>query len=242
MFRYVLDPQRRSQAAITDVKNLILMRSDLHTSFDNDKKFVFVPKKPQPDQSNTVTHVLSYSDEYTPLYHNTLTHSIDLIPRPYLLVRFAWAIFPQLEPFLLGHIERNLLTSAKGLGTFTPEECNDFTVPRDKRSGTGSPKKKKRTADPSGLPDVPLLANKRIKLATTMAESSSNSPKLNSSSSSPPPSTSAELDAPLVTINEIPATEQCETPTASQTPPTYEFLQDWQYFDQLRERGLLSER
>ena len=173
MSEYVLDYQRRSQSAITDVNNLMLMRSDLHTAFDKAKKFVFVPKNPRKNQSNMVTHLLSYSEEYTPLYHNTLAYSLDLIPRPYLFARFAWAIFPQVEPFLLSRVVRSLVTVSKEQHIFNAEECKEFTVPRGTRSGTGSPKKRVRTTKDDNGCERPEggTATKRVKLITTEAAS-----------------------------------------------------------------------
>ena len=173
MSDYVLDYQRRSRSAITDVNNLMLMRSDLHTAFDKAKKFVFVPKNSESNRSNMVTHLLSYSSEYTPLYHNTLAYSLDLIPRSYLFARFAWAIFPQIEPFLLSREVRSLGTVSKEQVIFNPEECKEFTVPRGTRSGTGSPKKRLRTTkDDNGCePPEGGTATKRVKLITTEAAS-----------------------------------------------------------------------
>ncbi|KAL8825180.1 MAG: hypothetical protein Q9170_007898 [Blastenia crenularia] len=125
MLNYVLDPLRVSRSGISDVNNQFLLRRDLHQSFDKEKKFALVPKKPCTGSSNMVTHLLSPSREYGLLYHNTLTRSLDAMPREYL-----------------------------------PSECKDLTVPRAKRSGTGSPKKRKRPDEAGSHQNVSLAEEK----------------------------------------------------------------------------------
>ncbi|KAL8942839.1 MAG: hypothetical protein Q9211_001225 [Gyalolechia sp. 1 TL-2023] len=127
-----------------DINNRILLRRDLHHSFDREKKFVFVPKKPSSNESNMVVHLVGYSREYGELYHNTLTRTLDTIPREYLFARFAWAIFPKVEVFLLSHTERLLNTAPSICRMFTPSECDKLAVARNKRGGTGSPRKRQK--------------------------------------------------------------------------------------------------
>ncbi|KAL8951836.1 MAG: hypothetical protein Q9222_002209 [Ikaeria aurantiellina] len=250
MSDYVLDHQRRSQSAITDVNNLMLVRADLHTSFDKAKKFFFVPKKPQKDRSNMVTRLLSYSDEYTPLYHNILAYSLDPIPRPYLFARFAWAIFPQVEPFLLSRVTRRLITVAKEQQIFNAEECMEFTVPRGQRSGTGSPKKRQRNLTDGDGDNGPTSRVKRMKTEvgsqipklTPSPFSSLSSTAVNGPSGSPDDTSAANVRA-------IPeSVEECEN---APRPPTVEQqcsrLVDDDYFDRnhfckVREQGLQNER
>lgn len=149
MYRYVFDPTRQNQSAMSDVNNLMLLRADIHKSFNTEQKFVFCPKKPEPNASNMVVHLTSYSEEYAWLYHNTISYSLDSISREYLFARFAWAILPKVEPFLLRNVERLLITMTKGQHVAGPDDCKGFTVPRSKRSGTGSPKKRQRLAQSS---------------------------------------------------------------------------------------------
>ncbi|KAL9104947.1 MAG: hypothetical protein Q9163_000192 [Psora crenata] len=145
MSQYVINPLRQSQAGISDINNMMLLRRDIHRSFDQDRMFVLVPKKPAQHQGNMVTHLIIPSDEYRFLYHNTLTYSLDSIPREYLLARFAWALLPRMEPFLLTEVPRLLITKSNGQFVASPKDCIDFTVSRGKRSGTGSPSKRQRS-------------------------------------------------------------------------------------------------
>ncbi|KAL8910210.1 MAG: hypothetical protein Q9171_004483 [Xanthocarpia ochracea] len=220
MSRYVLDNQRRSRAAVSDVNNLMLLRADLHTSFDTAKKFVFVPKKPERNRSNMVTHLLSASAEYGPLYHNTLAYSLDSIPRPYLFARFAWAIFPL------------------------------FTIPRGNPTGTGGPKQRPRqpTAGDEGnlrkacikrpkfhptnssLPDIEPTPEPILEPALSLSKyhalsaSTHGTPDVKACDTSIPPSPVAA------------ATEQLG-------PSLHDDVSsDWDHFCALRERGLENER
>ncbi len=147
MHRYIYDPLRMCQTAITDVNNLMLLQSHIHSSFDKAKKFVFLPKNSTTLGSHFVVHLTSFSEEFAILYQNALSYSLDSIPREYLLARFAWAILGKIEIFLLHNVARLLLTASKGEHVAQPEDCKRFTVSRHKRSGTGSPRKRQRPAD-----------------------------------------------------------------------------------------------
>ncbi|KAI4127093.1 MAG: hypothetical protein LQ338_003379 [Usnochroma carphineum] len=249
MSQYVFDIQRRSRSAISDVNNLMLLRSDLHTSFDSAKKFVFVPKRPQPNLSNMVTHLLSPSDEYGPLYHNTAAYSLDLIPRQYLLARFAWAIFPLVEPFLLSEVRRSLATAAKAQHTFEPDDCKDFTVSRCKRSGTGSPKKRPRQATASEENVQHGEPTKRARLLSSEPVSPQTEPALPACFSS----SSTKVNGPSVPSNATPATTDfgalvskdshpCPATSEVQASALNDGSFDWVHFCSLRERGLQNER
>ena len=251
MSRYVFDNQRRSRAAITDVNNLTLLRADLHASFDTAKKFVFVPKKPERNLSNMVSHLLSSSAEYGPLYHNTLAYSLDPIPRPYLFARFAWAIFPLVEPFLLHQQPKLLTTVSKGQEQphiHTPEECKDFTIPRGNRSGTGGPKKRPRQPaagegnereectkraklkpNKPSLPDVKPAPERIPEPALSASEDHASSrstygtPEMEARNTSGP--------NPIVAATEQPGPSLHDNASS-----------DWDHFSKLRERGLQNER
>lgn len=134
---------------MTDVNNLMLLRAEIHKSYDSERKFVFCPKKPEPHASNMVIHLTSYSEEYAWLYQNTLSYSLDAVSREYLFARFAWAILPNVKPFLLCNVERLLITAAKGQHLAGPDDCKGFTVTRSKRSETGSHARRQRPAQPS---------------------------------------------------------------------------------------------
>lgn len=218
MYRYVFDPMRQSQSAMSDINNLMLLRTDIHRSFDAEKKFVFCPKKPQPRASNMVVHLTSYSEEYSCLYQNTVAYSLDPISREYLFARFAWSILPKVEPFLLRNVERLLITVIKGQQFFTPDECKSFTVARGKRSGTGSPKKRQRSATSGEYQDVESFEQeqsdqyenrfKRVKLL--------------------PESHNSSIDAPFFLSNSLATND--------------DHLPEWRHFYNLREEALRKER
>ncbi|KAL9595890.1 MAG: hypothetical protein Q9219_006158 [cf. Caloplaca sp. 3 TL-2023] len=245
MSQYVLDMQRGSQSAISDINNMMLLRSDLHKAFDAAKQFVFVPKGHQPGVGNTVIHLISPSEEYGPLYHNTIAYPLDLIPVPYLFARFAWVIFPLVEPFLLRNVRRSLATTTVVQQTYDPNECKEFTVFRSKRSGTGSPKKRpKPTAESVKRPHNETISQgteddrstKRIKRSPTPPGSVENQSAEALEASDAIPSIITRdrdlaPDAPLLSPRSEPRLA---------APNDGDF--DWGYYHELRERGLQGER
>jgi len=88
---------------VNNVSNMLLLRSDLHTIYDA-HECAIVPKesrvgegKPKP-----VFHQLKQPNELSQLYHSRQIHCISGVSIEYLLARFAFALFPELEPFLQG--------------------------------------------------------------------------------------------------------------------------------------------
>lgn len=255
MTDYVLDPGRQSQSAISDVNNQLLLRRDLHQSFDKAKKFAFVPKKPCAGSSNMVTHLLSPSKEYGLLYHNTLTRSLDAVPREYLFARFAWAILPRVEPFLLCEIPRLLVTVANGQQVFKPDECKGFTVSRGKRSGTGSPKKRQRSknaGDQKEQCDLDERDTKNVKVRRMMPVSTPSELALPIASGDPittvkdkgKSSTTAlamEEDSASASYHPNAATTRPNQTTPSNTTRNDEFS-DREYLYSIREHALQTER
>jgi hypothetical protein len=106
MGEYNLNGFLPSELIADDLSNAFAMRADLHSAFDK-RMFVFVPK---PISSGRfVTHVLQQTSEIGPFYHNAALHPIRGVQVEFLLVRFAWAIFPLLTNFLTTRTERLLL-------------------------------------------------------------------------------------------------------------------------------------
>lgn len=99
MQNYVDDPRKTGSSAVNNPSNVMLLREDLDTAFDQ-LKFVFVPKSTGNGASVLVTHLLVDSSELCRLYQNTMLHSVEGIAREFLLTRFAWSIFNFLEGFL----------------------------------------------------------------------------------------------------------------------------------------------
>ena len=218
MYRYVFDPMTQSQSAMSDINNLMLLRTDIHRSFDAEKMFVFCPKKPQPRASNMVVHLTSYSEEYSWLYQNTIAYSLDPISREYLFARFAWAILPRVEPFLLRNVERLLVPALKGQQLFTPDECKSFTVARGKRSGTGSPKKRQRSTTSGEYQDVADIEQEQSDQHENHYKRAKLLPEAHKNSS---------IDASFLT---------------SSFTTNDDHLPEWMHFYNLREEALRKER
>ena len=228
MSRYVFDPMRQSRSAITDINNLMLLRMDLHRSFDVERKFVFCPKKPEPHLSNMVIHLTSPSEEYGWLYHNAASYSLDCIPREYLFARFAWAIFPKVEAFLLRNVERSLITVAKGQHLAGPDDCKGFTVSRSKRSGTGSPKKRQRPTHPSES------QNEEVDQDTGCDQDSACSKRAKMLPTQP-------VLQDIKSIGIPPSVSSSSTKFYDPSAPS-NLLPEWKHFFNLRERALEKER
>ena len=170
MQRYIHDVRRSGLGAINDISNVMLLRSDLHTAFDQ-AKLVFVPKRSLAAGDSFVTHLLASSTELRRLYHNTKLHPITGISHEFLLARFAWSIFPLLEGFLHDGVPRELLSVS--LGEYkkpylaSAEECKLFTKHTKLRSRSTSPKKRTRSeAEKEGNERVYSISgsDKRIRM------------------------------------------------------------------------------
>ncbi|KAH7317341.1 hypothetical protein BKA65DRAFT_361708, partial [Rhexocercosporidium sp. MPI-PUGE-AT-0058] len=94
MEQYNIDTTLDSDNLLRDLSNALLLRSDIHTAFD-DRKLVVFPKQ----AADFVVHMLEPTPDIGQIYHNTLLRK----PRcsiEFLFARFAWAIFPSLSGFL----------------------------------------------------------------------------------------------------------------------------------------------
>lgn len=148
LHRYIQDPRNAGDLAICDINNILLLRADLHKSFD-DKKFTFLPKDGQ-----IVTHMLWPSCELSLVYHNVIMHQIDSIPPEYLLARLAWSIFPMLRVFLQCNKKRFLVSVSSRNTPYlaTAEECKSFGNRKNARSRTNSPTKRAREETLDNVP------------------------------------------------------------------------------------------
>ena len=129
-----------------DVSNAIALRSDLHTAFD-DRKFVLVPKG-----SCWVPHFLSLTNDLGRLYHNTSLKLDKGVSRCFLLARFAWAIFPLIQKFMLRGVARCVRIRVpdgknfeEKLMTLSREEIQQLAALT--QGGSTSPKKRKTATD-----------------------------------------------------------------------------------------------
>ena len=121
---------------INDDANTMLLRADLHRSFDR-RRFIFLPKKP----GAIVTHVLE-SESLRDIYHNVQLNTTYIAPE-YFFARFAWTILPLLKPFLARGQPRLLLIDGQPRWA-SPAECSDLADSPPK-SRTASPTKKSRS-------------------------------------------------------------------------------------------------
>jgi hypothetical protein len=94
MSTYNIDLNLDGDNLLRDLTNALLLRSDIHTIFDQ-RKFVFFPK----DKDCLVVHMLEPTSDYGPIYHNTKVDARSC-GLEFLYARFAWAIFPLLSGFL----------------------------------------------------------------------------------------------------------------------------------------------
>ncbi|KAI1499251.1 hypothetical protein F5X99DRAFT_390776 [Biscogniauxia marginata] len=96
MAQYNYNDSLSTADIVRDLKNVTLLRSDIHTEFDN-RGLVFFPKS--RDRRRFVAHSLKPTGDILPLYHN-VTVDVVSCAAEFLFARFAWAIFPSLSAFL----------------------------------------------------------------------------------------------------------------------------------------------
>lgn len=88
MFRYT-NQQRPGSDPVDNARNALLLRSDVHTIFDQ-KRFAIIPKS-----STLLVHIIAPGSllQLTNLYHNVLLQPLVSVAIQYLLAKFAWTIF-----------------------------------------------------------------------------------------------------------------------------------------------------
>jgi HNH endonuclease len=131
---------------IDDKRNLILLRSDLHSIFDA-RNFAIVPKLPSVQEKPVfVVHVLAsdVSSEIVQLYHNVPLQPLTGIRMEFLFARYAWTIIRSANSFLGVGLPRALRVLDGELyktQVFSPSQCMELGKPTP--SGSTSPKKRK---------------------------------------------------------------------------------------------------
>ncbi|KAF7894340.1 hypothetical protein EAF00_007854 [Botryotinia globosa] len=119
-----LDPQN----VLRDLSNAVLLRSDIHTAFDQ-RKLVFFPKISDENGNSDanhrlVVHMLEPTPDIGQLYHNTCV-KIPECGLEFLFARFAWSIFPYLTNFLSRNVENRLVVSVNAAGDRIVEDAID---------------------------------------------------------------------------------------------------------------------
>ncbi|MCJ1299235.1 hypothetical protein MMC08_002027 [Hypocenomyce scalaris] len=141
-------------ASVDNPANALLLRADLHITFDK-PKFVFVPKPAVDGEPQFAVHLVEPSRELESLYHNRALQGLGVSPE-LLFARFAWTIFPWLAGFLKGRIPRCLQLSVRIDGATeneipppllaSSEQCESFLV-KSSKSRNSTPKKRGRAED-----------------------------------------------------------------------------------------------
>ena len=101
---------------LDDIFNGMALRSDIYKAFD--KRIFLISCK----ESKWVLHFLELTNELGSLYHNRLISLADKVSPSFVFVRFAWAIFPFLRPFLSNGPSRRVCIHVKDTDNIRQEE------------------------------------------------------------------------------------------------------------------------
>ncbi|KAH0565004.1 hypothetical protein GP486_001602 [Trichoglossum hirsutum] len=144
MFRYT-NQQRPGSEPVDDAQNAILLRSDVHTIFDQ-KRFAIVPKS-----SVLLVHIIApgSSLQLTSLYHNVSLQPLVGVAIQYILTRFAWTIFAQSINFVQQGLTRRLFIyvgdGETSIADFSGDQCRQL-LSSGAKSCSQSPRKRQRDA------------------------------------------------------------------------------------------------
>jgi len=154
MFRYT-KRQRPGSEPVDDAQNAMLLRSDVHTIFDQ-KRFAVVPKR-----SVLVVHIAASgsSPQLRRLYHNVSLQPLVGVAIQHILARFAWTIFAQSIDFMQQGLKRRLCICIDGetsVKDFSGEQCRQL-LSSGPKSRSQSSRKRQRDASvvpPEGEEDI----------------------------------------------------------------------------------------
>lgn len=147
MFRYAVGQKRSDDNAIKSIDNMILLRTDIHVLFDN-QKIAFIPKFWRgPNKFSIMAHVLApgRSTQLIDDYHHVPLLHLTGIPLEYLYARFAYSVIPLLANFLRQGTPRVLAVideNGKKVASFSSDACFRYSMANRARSE--SPKKRKQ--------------------------------------------------------------------------------------------------
>jgi hypothetical protein len=188
-----LDPEN----LLRDLSNAVLLRSDLHTAFDQ-RKFVFFPKGPD----DLVVHMLEPTTDIGQLYHNRRV-SIPQCSLEFLYSRFAWAIFPSLSGFLSRPGRRRLVVRLRGDGgERVIEEVNTNALSLAKRataSRSTSPTKRSRAVaelDDCDIEYNEAKRNRTYQISNTLPSFNSTLPTLDDDNENQPRISASGIETP----------------------------------------------
>ena len=144
MFRYT-NQQRPGSEPVDDAQNAMLLRSDVHTIFDQ-KRFAIVPKS-----SVLLVHIIApgSSLQLMSLYHNVSLQPLVGVAIQYVLARFAWTIFAQSFNFVQQGLKRRLCIyvgdGETSIADFSGDQCRQL-LSSGAKSRSQSPRKRQRDA------------------------------------------------------------------------------------------------
>ncbi|KAG9648243.1 hypothetical protein KCU64_g9860, partial [Aureobasidium melanogenum] len=150
MFRYGVAPRPEIEP-IDGPRNALLLRSDIHTVFDQ-RRFA-ITLKPLPVASDSAaTHGLAVhlfspglSEQFAKLYHGIALQPLYGVAPEYLFARFAWTVFAYSAQFLEQGTKRALYIVHDGETSeqeLNADQCMQLYLSRKSRSL--SPSKRKR--------------------------------------------------------------------------------------------------
>lgn len=106
---------RPDSYGLKDTDNLVALRPDIHKAY-NDHRFAIVPKC-----GSSFVHFFQINPFMAQEFHNRKTHSLEGVPIPYLLSRFALAVIPMVSDFLNQGDPRKVVRLQLESGTYIEE-------------------------------------------------------------------------------------------------------------------------
>ncbi|THW72350.1 hypothetical protein D6D19_06589 [Aureobasidium pullulans] len=152
MFQYGVAP--RPEIEPIDVpRNALLLRSDIHTVFDQRRFAITLKPLPVASESPVIyglaMHLFSpgLSEQFVKLYHRVAIQPLHGVAPEYLFARFAWTVFAHSAQFLQQGVKRVLYIVRDGETSeqeVNGDQCTQLYLSRKSRSLSPSASKRKR--------------------------------------------------------------------------------------------------
>jgi HNH endonuclease len=238
MLLYSLNKAFTNITAMDGRSNRLLLRRDLRAGFDN-KRFVIVPKS--EGGQKWVVHLMEVTHELGKLYHNTPLHDIRAVAPEFLLVRFAWTIFPRLRGFFSTTGKRWVIRSEFENGELGfATSCVEGDDLRQYSNPHGRKGKRKRSRESSATTEEAGPANKGRKAPPTAPPDLAFNLRL-----PPRPSSESEYEQDIEMLRRILPKLLNEDETSDSHDYHWQnimFYPGWRKMERLRESGLRAER
>lgn len=165
-----------SPVAIDHPLNKLILRPDIHYSFDNGD-FVIVPKRDDSGALKMVVHVLRQSAELIEAFHNRQTHPLQ-VPFELIFARLAYTIFPLIRQFFDTTSPRVLITVSESGGyitrTFSPLELRPLAVNRSRSPRKRHHAKRRQDDDFEDRGGIICKQRRTTQIADSVVEASSD--------------------------------------------------------------------